>query len=315
MKLGNYDLGAYPSLSELVSTQLAVWPEHESMLTKSICVRSNDVMETSDRASGQILKIIRHHLGSVPEVCEDYRFLCEKMILAEEWYFRRHGTYRLSTFAEVEREYYANPAFMKQYMNGLLLSSVFWLNHANALDYYIRIFLAQNKTGYRHLEIGPGHGLLIYYAGIDPRCTEVTGWDISAGSIAATRKALDAMSSDSRVTLVQQDVFKAFRGTHRFDSIVASEVLEHLERPDDALVNLHACLEPNGRILVNMPANSPSPDHLYLIREPEEVLDLMESAGFSILEHRLFPMAGYTLEQCRKHKLTINCAAIGTRRA
>ncbi len=314
MKIGNYDLGAYPSLSELVATQLAVWPEHENMLTKSICVRSDDVMETSERASGQILKIINHHLGSVEEVCEDYRFLCEKMILAEEWYFRRHGRYRMSTFVEVEREYYANPVFMKQYMNGLLLSSVFWLNHANALDYYIRVFLAQNKEDYRHLEIGPGHGLLIYYAGIDPRCKEVTGWDISAGSIAATRKALDAMSSGSRVTLVQQDVFEAFKGSHRFDSIVASEVLEHLERPDEALTNLYACLAPNGRLLVNMPANSPSPDHLYLIREPEEVLDLMESAGFCILEHRLFPMAGYTLEQCRKHKLTINCAAIGTRK-
>jgi 2-polyprenyl-3-methyl-5-hydroxy-6-metoxy-1,4-benzoquinol methylase len=314
MKIRNHDLSDYPFLSELVTTQLAVWPEHENMLKKSICVRTDEVLESSNRASAQILKIIHHHLGGVEEVCEDYRFLCEQMILAEEWYFRRNGNYRLSTFAEVEREYYSNPVFMKQYMNGLLLSSVFWLNHANALDYYIRVFLTQNKDDYRHLEIGPGHGLLIYFAGIDPRCKEVTGWDISAGSIKATRKALDAMSSDSRVTLVQQDVFEAFKVRHSFDSIVASEVLEHLERPDHALTNIYDCLEPNGRVLVNMPANSPSPDHLYLIREPEEVLDLMQAAGFCILEHRMFPMAGYTLEQCRKHKLTINCVAIGTRK-
>lgn len=313
MLIGTLDLSPYPSLDRLVSTQVEVWPEHRSMLTKSVAVRAPEVLRASDSASGLILKIIEHHLGSVAEVCEDYRFLCEKMILAEEWYFRRHGTYRLSTFAEAEREYYSNPGFMKQYMNGLLLSSVFWLNHANALDYYTTHYLPGNPPGYRHLEVGPGHGLLLYYAASDPRCSKAFGWDVSAGSIAATRRALDAVSIGTQVTLVNQDVFEAAKGNHAFDSIVVSEVLEHLERPLDALKNLIHCLVPGGRILVNMPANSPSPDHLYLLREPEETLDLLKAAGFEILDYRLFPMAGYSLEQCRKHKLTINCSAIALR--
>lgn len=313
MKLGELDLSIYPSLQQLVETQLEVWPEHESMLIKSVTVRKPDVLRSSDQAAALIIKIIHHHLGEIREVCEDYRFLCEEMILAEEWYFRRHGHYRLSTFAEAESEYYSNPAFMKQYMNGLLLSSIFWLNHANALEYYISSFLNGNSDNYRHLEIGPGHGLLLYFAAQDSRCKSAFGWDVSAGSIRATNRALVAMGVSEKVQLIQQDVFEAFKGHHEFDSIVASEVLEHLEQPLDALKSLYSCLAPRGRILVNMPANSPSPDHLYLIREPEETLDLMTAAGFSIVESRLFPMAGYTLEQCRKHKLTINCAAIGTK--
>lgn len=311
MRLGEVDLSGYPSLQHLVETQLRVWPEHQNILAKSVGVRGPEVLRSSDQAAALIIKIINHHLGEIAEVCHDYRFLCEEMILAEEWYFRRHGRYRLSTFVEAEREYYSNPVFMKKYMNGLLLSSVFWLNHANALDYYIATFLKGHRPGYRHLEIGPGHGLLLYFAARDTNCAVAYGWDVSLGSIRATSRALEAMGVSGKVELVQQDVFEAFKGRHQFDSIVASEVLEHLERPLDALKSLRACLAPGGRILVNMPANSPSPDHLYLIREPEETLDLMTAAGFSIVESRLFPMAGYTLEQCRKHKLTINCSAIG----
>lgn len=313
MKLGNLDLASYPFLQRLVRSQLDVWPDHENMLAKSIAVRRPEVLAASDSAAALILKIIEHHLGEVNEVCEDYQFLCQEMILAEEWYFRRHGCYRLSTFEDAEREYYSNPGFMKKYMNGLLLSSIFWLNHANALEYYVSVFLAGNRTGYRHLEIGPGHGLLLYYAAQDGRCAQAYGWDVSEGSIRATHRALDAMGVADRVQLVRQDVFEAFKGQHEFDSIVASEVLEHLERPLDALKSLYACLVPGGRILVNMPANSPSPDHLYLIREPEETLQLLQDSGFEVLDYRLFPMAGYTLDQCRKHKLTINCAAIATK--
>lgn len=313
MLIGNLDLSPYPSIERLIATQLEVWPEHASMLTKSMSNRTAETLASSDHASGLILSIIEHHLGTVKEVCEDYRFLCEEMILAEEWFFRRHGRYRLSTFAEAEKEYYARPEFMKKYMNGLLLSSVFWLNHANALNYYRSSYLAGNIANYKHLEVGPGHGLLLYYAACDERCSGAVGWDVSAGSIVATGRALNAMGVSANVNLVNQDVFEAAKGHHAFDSIVISEVLEHLEQPLDALRNLLPCLVPGGRILVNMPANSPSPDHLYLIREPEEALDLMTAAGFEVLEHQLFPMAGYTLEQCRKHKLTINCAAIGRR--
>lgn len=306
----------FPSLFKLIETQLQVWPEHRSMMQKSIAVRDANTMETSEITASLILRIIAGHSGDIPDVCRDYRFLCEEMILAEEWYFRRNGKYRLSTFEEAEREYYSRPDFMKKYMNGLLLSSVFWLNHANAMDYYIRHYLPNNTSSYNHLEIGPGHGLLLYHAANDPRCASATGWDVSAGSIKATGIALNAMQGNSeKVHLVQQDVFKAFGGKHEFDSIVASEVLEHLERPLDALCSLFHCLKPGGRILVNMPANSPSPDHLYLISEPEETLKLLQDAGFTILDYKLFPMAGYTLEQCRKHKLTINCSAIAQRPA
>lgn len=72
----------------------------------------------------------------------------------------------------------------------------------------------------------------------------------------------------------------------RYDTVVCSEVLEHLPRPADALREIHRVLKPGGRIIVSVP---------YLSRLHEEPHDfyrytrhglthLLEAAGFTVLE-------------------------------
>lgn len=306
-------LEKYPSLARLADEQIKVWPEHRGYLEKSFGARTETALKASDLGADLVLKQATHFDHGVTELCEDYKYVCQTMILEEELYFRRHGDYRLKTFAEAYAEYYSKKDLMKRYMNGLLLSGIFWLNHANALDYYLAEFLPKNRDGYDHLEVGPGHGLLIYFAASDPRAKRVTGWDVSEGSIAATRRALATIGVDRRVELVCQDVFDATGATPSFDSVVISEVLEHLEDPLRALKSLNEWMRPGARIWVNMPVNSPAPDHLYLLRTPEEMLELMKAAGLTIEQYRFFPMTGVTLERARKHELTINVAAIGRR--
>ena len=305
-------LAKYPALAEVADAQIAVWPEHADYLAKSFNARSPETLAATELGADLTRKIASHFEGGLREVCEDYKYVCQELILEEELYFRRHRDYRLKTFADAYREYYSDKALMRRYMNGLLLSGIFWLNHANALEYYLAEFLPRNKDGYDHLEVGPGHGLLIYFAGKDPRAGSVRGWDVSAESVAATRRALETFDVGHRVELVCQDLFDAEVAAESFDSIVVSEVLEHLEEPLRALKSLKRCLRPGGRIWVNMPVNSPAPDHLYLLRTPEEMLDLMTEAGFKIEQHRFFPMTGVTMERARRHELTINVAAIGT---
>jgi 2-polyprenyl-3-methyl-5-hydroxy-6-metoxy-1,4-benzoquinol methylase len=307
------EISRYPSLKALVEAQIQAWPQHSQFLEKSIGARSEQVLAVSEIGAELVLGIAATGGSGLAEICSDYRFVCETMILEEELYFRRHGRYRLASFAEAEAEYYSKPDLMRRYMHGLLLSGIFWLNHANALDFYVREFLPKNVAGYRHLEVGPGHGLLIQFAARDPRCAEATGWDVSPHSISSTKRALGAIGLADKVNLVCQDVMKADRQMKAFDSIVISEVLEHLEDPVPALESLFQCLKPGGRIWVNMPSNSPAPDHLYLLDQPEETMDLMRKVGFEIETHGMFPMTGYSLERARKLKLTINCAAIGRR--
>jgi SAM-dependent methyltransferase len=312
-KISELDLSGRQHLSRLLHEQIAVWPGHEPTLATSVFNRSPEMLDDAEENARIVTLVADTFFGGVRKVCEDYRYFCQDMILEAELYFRRHGRYQRSTFEEANRDVYSNPVVMQKYMNGLLLSGVFWHNHAYALKFYRSQFLPMLPQGYTHLEIGPGHGALLHMTLEDPRAGDIYGWDVSPGAIEATRRALELVGSGKKATLVLQDMFEAPAHLERFDSIVVSELLEHLEDPARALQSLITYLKPGGRILVNMPANSPAPDHLYLIDKPEEMLDLIRGAGFAIEKNALFPMTGYDLDRCLRDRLTINCVAVGRR--
>jgi 2-polyprenyl-3-methyl-5-hydroxy-6-metoxy-1,4-benzoquinol methylase len=293
----------YSSLSRLLEIQLAVWPDHDRFLATRF--------ETADLAFAEELAGLVLRVTDDPaKLAADYKWLCEQLY-EEELYFRRVGTYRLSKFEDALREVYSNHEFMARYMNGVLLSHVWWDNHARVIQYYAQSFLAQNRSGYAHLEVGPGHGLLLHFAANDPRCAAATGWDVSETSIGATCEALARTGCTRDVRLVQRNIFDATVGDERFDSIVLSEVAEHLEDPKAALVGLRDHLVSGGRLFVNVPVNSPAPDHIYLFNTPEEGVDLVRDAGYAIAETRFFPMTGNSEERARKMKATISCVVVG----
>jgi len=311
--ISQIDLAPYPAIAHLVARQVAAWPEHEATLATSLGNRSLEVMQETEKTAEMVTKLAHHHFENVDKVCEDYRYFCQEMILEAELFFRRNGRYERSTFEEAYRDVYANDEVMEKYLNGLLLSGVFWHNHAYALTFYRNEYLAMLPENFVHLEVGPGHGALLDMTVTNPKCGKATGWDVSPGSIEATRRALEVIGIEDKVELVLQDMFDAPPQSEVFDSIVVSELLEHLEDPLKALKALRTSLKPGGLILVNMPANSPAPDHLYLIDKPQEMTELMEEAGFIVEKSDLFPMTGYSLERCLKDKLTITCVAVGRR--
>ena len=71
-------------------------------------------------------------------------------------------------------------------------------------------------------------------------------------------------------------------------------------------------LNQNGRVYVNMPVNSPALDHIYLLQEPEQVVQLVESSGLKVDEFSFFPMTGYSIERARKIKATVSCVVVAT---
>src|ERR1019366_2819581 len=104
-----------------------------------------------------------HALGGsrLPDICDNYDFIC-KIVREEEIFFRRHGKYRLENFADANRLVYADTEYMSKYMDGLLLTQIYWSNHSACYRFYKEIFLGNAPKGYDYLEIGPGHGLLLY---------------------------------------------------------------------------------------------------------------------------------------------------------
>jgi 2-polyprenyl-3-methyl-5-hydroxy-6-metoxy-1,4-benzoquinol methylase len=291
-------------LGRLVALQLSVFPEHIAFLTKRFSELSGPEWGFAELIAEKVNQIAGANLD---RVCQDYRWL-SGIVLDEELHFRRTGRYRLSTFEEADRQYYSNTELMSRYMNGLLASQLWWRNHTEMLRYFRDDFIENNPTGFRHLEIGPGHGLFLSLAAASRGCKSAEAWDISDVSLLNTRSALAAMHLGREVSLKKVNIFDAPK--EEFSSIVFSEVLEHLERPADALAILRDLLAENGRIFLNAPVNSPAPDHLYLFETPEEILQMIVEAGFAVESSRFSPCTGVTLERARKRKLTISVGVI-----
>jgi len=305
------DLTDYPALLALVSAVRTNWSDHTDYIEKSLAGRLAVEMETSEEIAAFALKLAALVNGGLDQLCSDYRFLCEAIVLPEEIYFRRHGKYRLASFADANRECYANAPYMTRYMNGLLISNILWNNHARAITSYARDYLPKLKRGFDLLEIGPGHGLFLYFAARQRGASTITGWDVSPTSVEQTSRALRLFGMNRPVTLVLQNVFEAGEATPRFDAIVMSEILEHLEDPVKALRAAAAWLRPGGTIWVNVPANSPAPDHIYLVDDPEHACDLVRAAGLEVRDSHAFPMTGATLEKALSRKLAISCVVVG----
>jgi SAM-dependent methyltransferase len=295
---------AWGSLLRNVATR---WPEHTAFLTKSANTASRETRATAERTASLIARLVGENWD---KSVEGYRWMCE-MVLAEELAFRRSGNYRFSRFSDVQEAVYGDTEVMGNYMSGLLLSQALWPNHLAICDFYARRFLVHLQPSSRHLEIGPGHGLLLFLAA-EYQPADVAGWDISETSLSRTESCLRALGIKRSVVLEQRDIFAALRASDecRFDSVVLSEVLEHLERPRDALAAVRRVLAPNGRLFVNAPVNSPAIDHIYLFRTPEELIELVRSVGFEIEETRLETASDHAEERARRLSLPISVAIV-----
>lgn len=158
--------------------------------------------------------------------------------------------------------------------------------------------------------IGLGHGLFLALAANHSPLGRFVGWDISPTSLERTRVALDRMGVLDRVRLNLHDAGRSdmFGDAERFDRIVMSEVLEHLEDPGAVLRSILPLLADDGRMWINVPINSPAPDHMTLFEDVESVERLVASCGLEPLSVRAFPMGGTSLDKALSSRLTISCA-------
>ncbi|MBI1406285.1 MAG: methyltransferase domain-containing protein [Caulobacter sp.] len=284
---------------------MRAFPEHEAALRKRFALADADPI-FCETLAGMIERIAGETLAAV---CDDYRWLAGA-VLEEELFFRREGRYRLTSFAEAEALVYADAAYMTRYMNGLLLSQLWWANHTAVLAWFRDRYLPANRPGARHLEVGPGHGLFLHLAASDARTSEATGWDVSPASLDQVRHTFAALGkAPPPLSLV--NLFEP--SPEQFDSICFSEVLEHLETPAKALARVHDLLAPGGRAFINAPVNSPAPDHITLFSTPEAIVELVSGAGLVVEELLLAPSTGASLERARKFALAISTVIIARR--
>ncbi len=301
--------GPFASLGTLVAAVSRASPRHITFLTRRFSQTDQSELELCDSIARQIICLAGSELESFVAA---YDFICE-IQTREEIYFRRHDAYRLKTVREAVEEVYGNRGYMQKYMHGLLMTQALWSNHSASIGFYTREFLAKNRQGYELLEIGPGHGLLFSRAAADARAKSVTGWDLSPASVSETREALSKLGVTRPYALEVRDLFQSGHAQSAFDAVVFSEVLEHLEEPSKALAAIRTLMRPDARLYINVPVNSPAPDHLFLLRSPEDAISFVRRHGFEIEQTGLFPATNYSLAAARKHALTISTCLIAVK--
>ncbi len=312
------DLGTEvgPCTARIIRAVKTIWPGHEKFLRSSFAARSPELLYTTEIISSLLDKTATYKSKSIEEFAEDYRFMCEKIVYPEELYFRRNGEYRLKTFEDANTEVYSNDEVMSRYMNGLFVSDVLWLNHASAMNDFAKVYLPTLAVGGRHLEIGPGHGMLLHLALQFGAFGAYSAWDVSATSIALVHEILDMLGESNRVNLQLTDMYSEdalAENRGNFDAVVLSEVLEHLERPRAALEIIRELLAPGGTVWINVPANGPAPDHLFLLRSPNEAQDIVRAAGLEIVRTASFPVTGSSLERAIRQELPVSCVLVARR--
>ena len=300
---------AFPHVSAIAAAALRAWPDHEKFVRASLGSGDGGFMSRLESVATDVVALTGDDLDVF---AQDYRWMCEAF-REEQFYFARHKKYRRSTIDEAIRDIYGNPSYMSRYVNGILLTQVLWLNHARAMDIYRDMFLPGNRAGYEHLEVGPGHGLFLVSAARDPRCAALTAWDVSPSSLESTRRALGKMKVVRPVVMREAEICSADPQPDAFDSIICSEVLEHTEHPHKALDNIFRALRSGGQLFLNIPVNSPAPDHIYLWRKPDEVRSLVETQGFVIEEFITLPPTGRTLQDALRYDFDISCVIIASK--
>jgi len=297
------------NLVQLLQTQLDVFPEHRSFLRKRFTNLGSESFQNLESLAEKVVKLSK---GQLARYCTAYHWMTEQM-MKEDYFFRKNGHYRYSNFDEVCDKVYADAAYMQKYMDGLLISSILWANHSQALQYLVDSFLPRLPNGFEHLEIGPGHGLYMASVAASQKCHSLIGWDVSQTSVDCTLQALKTLKIEKNVSVVTRDIFEADYQESSFDSIVFSEILEHLSKPAEALQILKKLLRPGGLVFINMPINSPAIDHIFNLPTPEDMVDFVKQSGLEVLDNRFFPATNVDINYARKFKYNINCIVIATK--
>jgi 2-polyprenyl-3-methyl-5-hydroxy-6-metoxy-1,4-benzoquinol methylase len=114
------------------------------------------------------------------------------------------------------------------------------------------------------LDVGCGNGeLLALLHGVHPQVASLTGADLSPDQVARNRARLPNM--EFFALDVQKDSLD-----RRFDLVVCSEVIEHLDEPGAAVKNLARMVRPGGRVVITCPTGTvyPTERHFGHVRHP-----------------------------------------------
>ena len=236
-----------------------------------------------DEFDSALQKIFSGGVESLNEAVDGYAEFCTDA-LRSQIYFEKNGKYRDATYAEVAERCYHNDDFMLRcYLPGMFLSHYIWPHHHRMLRYF-RATVASLKNIKTFSEVGTGCGMYSKEAlELFPESLGA-GYDISPYSLSFTSRVVEAFSNKNRYRTEVRDVVKDTPAPSDF--VICQEVLEHLEDPNEFVKSLYKMTSPGGYAYISAAINAGHVDHIYLYKNPNEVLRQVEGAGFKVIDSK-----------------------------
>ena len=206
--------------------------------------------------------------------------------------FEQELRYPAKTYAEAAADVYLNDDYMRrQYLPGLLLSHYLWTHHYQQIEYFKSFFLPwlQRQQVSEFAEVAVGTGIYSRLALQHLPAARGVGIDISPLSLQFSAAHVASFGFADRYQTRSQNIIEQ-PSEQRFRAVLCVELLEHLEDPVALLKGLRDLCTADGKLFVTAALNAAHDDHIYLYRQPQDVLDQVEAAGLH-LEHSFFANA------------------------
>jgi 2-polyprenyl-3-methyl-5-hydroxy-6-metoxy-1,4-benzoquinol methylase len=276
-----------------------IHPLHGKKIKKNIASfdkiyfdRANDFFSKYNDYLLSVNKELDFGINSYLKMCAD--------IMYEQINFQRTGKYSYSSYSEVKERVYDNKEIMEYYINGLLLSQFLWQHHYYTFLFFLNSLQKYKKVN-RYLEIGAGHGLYISEAiKIFGETVSYEIIDVSETSIKVSKHFL----GNNKIKYILDDIYK-HDALEKYDFITIGEVLEHVEKPVNLLRRLYDFLNDEGIVFITIPTNAPTIDHIYLFRNEEEIIKVLNLGGFDVIEKHTVYSEDVPREKAEKMKLTM----------
>jgi 2-polyprenyl-3-methyl-5-hydroxy-6-metoxy-1,4-benzoquinol methylase len=208
--------------------------------------------------------------------------------------FLQTGDYACTSFEQIRQELYDNKERMEHfYLPALMFSFVFSANYIGYFQFFRREMVPRVQAARTICDIGCGHGVYLAQMLVAADGAFGYGFDISASSLATTRSLLQFHNVPAtRYLLAEADLrgrLPVENATQ--DAVTCFEVIEHLDDPRHALLEIRRILRPDATLCLSTAVRMESVDHLFVFHHPDQLRTLVAETGFRVVRDDCFPLA------------------------
>lgn len=238
---------------------------------------------------------------------DSFARICLEHIKYQSFLIRK-GYYTDSAYEDINQKVYQSEEVMnKYYLPGLRLSYCFWINHYKLWSFYENWIKEWKYPKGDFLEVGIGHGSYITTA-LGKSQINAEGYDISNFSVKWTQDFIKYNGiNDNRYSLYSKAY--GFNGK-QYDYVVCGELLEHIPDPENLLQELRKGLKESGEMHLTTVINSAAIDHLYLFKTVDEIRNMLDKCGLSIVKEIILPLQEMSEDKLIENKVPINYGVI-----